>query len=166
MAKQITFLCQLPLANIPHCHTQVCCVPSILPALFLAEKAAVMPVPWVVCPEFFHLSLFTETKKHHNSPLKLWRMKSCAISLTGLLIWMSTTVASSSFWTPATAITVRRRLLSSPKTTLLIIYRIMHCFLCFIIFPCFSWGWFLKCFLTPVPAHSHPRNKSYEYSLT
>lgn len=61
-------------------------MPSILLVLPSAEKAAVMPVPWVVCPELFHLSLFRETKKHQNSPLKTRRVKSCAISLTGLLI--------------------------------------------------------------------------------
>jgi len=46
-------------------------VPSILPALPSAEKAAAMPVPWVACPEFFLLALFTVTKKHQQSPFKI-----------------------------------------------------------------------------------------------
>lgn len=164
MLKQITTLHQLPLANIPRCLTRVCHVPSILPALYLAEKAAVTPAPWVVCPEFFHLSLFTELKSIRIVLLKIWKMKSCAINLIGLLIQMLTTVASSSFWMLGTVITVCRRLLSSPKMTLLIIYRIMHCFLYFTIFLCFSWGCFMQFFLTLVPAHSHPRKKLWVFT--
>lgn len=119
MAKQITSLHQLPLANIPHCLTRVCCVPSILPALPLAEKAADMPVPWVVCPEFFHY-----LQKLKSIRTVLWKYEGWNPVPSILLIQMLTTVASRSFWMLATVITVCRRLHSSPKTTLLIIYRL------------------------------------------
>lgn len=127
---------------------------SILPALPSAEKAAAMPVPRVVCPEFSHLSLFTETERYQNSPLKTKGMKSCAINLIRLLIWMSRTVASSSFFMLATVITVCGGLFSSPKTTTNYLH--MHSFLYFVIFLCFSGAWFLQFFLPPVPAHSYP----------
>lgn len=101
MAKQITSLCQLLLANSTHCLTWVFCEPSILFALALVQRAAFRPVPRVVDSDFF--------QKYQNSDSKIWRMKLCTIKLIDLLIWMSTTVASSSFWAVATVTTLLKR---------------------------------------------------------